>query len=1853
MTRNNLGEHMAWLLNAIRESPPTGPQLPAATDSLGHGQPFISFAAESSTPDLGTQPTRATKSKSSNSTFPSTISSTISSTSTPTSGPRSRPRAQPLPTTTTPFTPLESAKPTSNPRETDKGSARINESNRLPSAKKSKRPTLLTKQQPLPTPAPASGTTPIGPLQSAYSASLVREPRFAPEPSRARPQSPPPSAYKSGSTRAAGQPVDFIELDDDIFSDPFDLAGTGDHDGSSSVSVFGEDKRLWREDFAERPAPVSNPKNRSKMADMVLSPASPVKNEFDDAENEFPDIEDLIPPSSILRSAVKQRASSVPAGADSPRSRTTTKPGFLRRDDAEYRKENRLDGRTDRPSSSEPAVGLRPASPRSTPMTAAAEVSDAATSSRKRKTPSSPTPAAYEQPPEVGPSPCRNAKRTRHDVVLDSDDEINVPSTCHSATGGETSFVSSGSHQLPDESECMDIDIPSSITEPSPKISQHSGRPLATSAEQATAKLSREDIGEERPSDEPSEDPQAGGSPRGSCDSEIGRNKHVVGLFLERPSVLEDKIRFINDQLRRNKEQYTQCLRDNAPREQREQVRNARNDLVQKQKALEALKAEHQAYKELCSKREELLVELGNAFEEGLDTAEDEAQLDLLSEQVRAKEVALTKSLIAAGIDDLDFLKDPNDSIAAPDSPVTPVVFATQPSRRLGSKGLSDRGADIPEYNSQVVLQTQQPSQSRTCSTESTTLVTNHNTLSTAASFSQTPGSARQGSLSASNAESRTTLAAASDDGNGRTADGSRTASGRSSGSYVPSAAEIVREPSRLMLSKPDKTPGKNMRTYGSEYIDDFSDDEMMLAAANSFEQQQSMLSAGASRARSPALESSGNPSTPVRKRPAARIAAPQQPKAKIDSELMKFPWSADVRRALKDRFRMTGFRRNQLEAINATLAGKDAFVLMPTGGGKSLCYQLPAMVNSGKTRGVTLVISPLLSLMNDQVAHLRRLNILAATFNGTISAALRNHILGAFHQPHPEHHIQLLYVTPEMITNSPAFRKGVQLLYQKGKLARIVIDEAHCVSHWGHDFRPDYKALGEFRRGFPGVPVMALTATATKNVMADIKHNLDMENCEVFTQSFNRPNIFYQVIYKQARFIQGMGELIKERFPGQCGIVYTLSRKSAEGTAQALASKHGIKARYYHAQMDPQSKLEVQEQWQAGEIHVVVATIAFGMGIDKPNVRFVIHQSLPKSLEGYYQETGRAGRDGKPSECILYFAYHDIPALRRMINEDKDKDKDEKERQLQMLNRMVNYCETSHTCRRVQILRYFGEKFDPADCKNMCDNCASGSTNEEPPVMEDFTECAVALLTAVQGQKQVTLGKLVEIVTGSKNVGQHTGAPGFLLCKGMKNHEVQRVVMALHDEDALADCQETALSNGIPITNFKLGKNAYQYLKEGRRLRLEVRKKDLSTLVEETTPGRRRRKGRKAKENEGLEEPFDASRARRAPPSTNVSSPVSGFSRKRKATSVTEMAVDEEDEDDSMVFDQTDGEEAPFAHQPPSRRPPPRRRQQTLDELGPPISRDPRLEEAGLDEIHQDIVQAFVERAHQVEEELRNRHGLRRALFTEQQYREMAIRWTTTVAAMYTIRGIDKSRVDQYGAKFAALVQQFLREYREMMGRAPQPAASFPAPPASSSAAEMAPRRKSKRDVVDLISDDEEPEVDRCRPPLLTRRSEAEADEEEDDDDSERGEEGSDGEYPEGEEDFSTSRYFRRDAAGQAAPPDRPDPAAVEQWHRRFEELRRSKAPRPSNDNESGSGGSSVGWRGGRRPGYFRARSGRSGSSRGGGGGGGGGASKRRGSAGRQAGGGDSSTAGSRARSAAGSKRPGGQGNSVPSMPY
>lgn len=505
----------------------------------------------------------------------------------------------------------------------------------------------------------------------------------------------------------------------------------------------------------------------------------------------------------------------------------------------------------------------------------------------------------------------------------------------------------------------------------------------------------------------------------------------------------------------------------------------------------------------------------------------------------------------------------------------------------------------------------------------------------------------------------------------------------------------------------------------------------------------------------------------------------------------MQHPWSRDVKTAMRERFHLRGFRPNQLEAINATLSGKDTFVLMPTGGGKSLCYQLPSIVKSGKTRGVTVVISPLLSLMQDQVAHLQKLKIQALFINGEVTAAHRKLVMDSLRDPQVEKYIELLYITPEMITKSQALISALRDLYRRAKLARIVIDEAHCVSQWGHDFRPDYKALGDVRSQFAGIPVMALTATATENVKVDVIHNLGIVNCEVLTQSFNRPNLTYEVRSKgKAKdVLESIADTIKTVYNNQSGIIYCLSRKNCESIAESLRKLHNIEAHHYHAGMDPTEKNTVQREWQAGKYNVIVATIAFGMGIDKPDVRFVIHHTIPKSLEGYYQETGRAGRDGKRSGCYLYYGYQDTSALKRMID-DGEGSWEQKERQRQMLRTVVGFCENKSDCRRVQVLSYFNEPFKSEDCNGACDNCNSKSSFESKD-FSSYAVVAIALVGRIEHQN-VTLLHCVDVLRGSKtkkilDLG-HVNLREYGAASDLERGDVERLFYRLLSEDALAE---------------------------------------------------------------------------------------------------------------------------------------------------------------------------------------------------------------------------------------------------------------------------------------------------------------------------------------------------------------------------------------------------------------------------------------------------------------------------------
>ncbi len=391
----------------------------------------------------------------------------------------------------------------------------------------------------------------------------------------------------------------------------------------------------------------------------------------------------------------------------------------------------------------------------------------------------------------------------------------------------------------------------------------------------------------------------------------------------------------------------------------------------------------------------------------------------------------------------------------------------------------------------------------------------------------------------------------------------------------------------------------------------------------------------------------------------------------------------------LKSFFGFDGFKGNQEKIIKSLLAGQDTFVIMPTGGGKSLCYQLPALLSEG----TAIVVSPLIALMKNQVDAIRGFSnesgiahFLNSSLNKGDIAQVKKDVLSG--------KTKLLYIAPETLTKEDNIN-----FFKEFKISFFAIDEAHCISEWGHDFRPEYRRLRPIIDAVGSVPVMALTATATPKVQQDIQKNLGMMTAQVYKSSFNRDNLYYDVRPKQ-NVIKEIIKYIKQN-QGKSGIVYCLSRKKVEEIAEAL-KVNGIKAAPYHAGLDAKERAKTQDGFLMEDLNVIVATIAFGMGIDKPDVRFVIHHDIPKSLEGYYQETGRAGRDGGEGKCVTFYSYEDILKLEKFM---KDKPVAEQEIGKQMLAETAAFAETS-SCRRKFILHYFGEEFDEQRCNGMCDNC-------------------------------------------------------------------------------------------------------------------------------------------------------------------------------------------------------------------------------------------------------------------------------------------------------------------------------------------------------------------------------------------------------------------------------------------------------------------------------------------------------------------------------------------------------------------
>ena len=466
----------------------------------------------------------------------------------------------------------------------------------------------------------------------------------------------------------------------------------------------------------------------------------------------------------------------------------------------------------------------------------------------------------------------------------------------------------------------------------------------------------------------------------------------------------------------------------------------------------------------------------------------------------------------------------------------------------------------------------------------------------------------------------------------------------------------------------------------------------------------------------------------------------------------------------LKQIFGFSSFRPNQEGIVEALLENRDVFAVMPTGGGKSLCYQLPAHMREG----LCVVVSPLISLMKDQVDAAKANGLDAEFLNSSLSPKERYRVFQAL----DNHQLDLLYVSPERFA-MPEFMATLK----KARVSFFAIDEAHCISEWGHDFRPDYLSLSMIVKHFPKVAVAAFTATATHKVSDDIVNKLGLRNPHLTRASFDRPNLFYQVVPKESLDLQIL-EFLHER-QGESGIIYRTTRKSVESTAEFL-QEQGIRALAYHAGLTPKQRKENQDRFNRDEVHVIVATIAFGMGIDKSNVRFVLHGDLPKNMEGYYQETGRAGRDGEPAYCRLFFSRGDMIRIRYFI--DQTEDPHERQVAEKQLFQMVRFAE-ANICRRKSILGYFGEDYPKANCKT-CDICMGDVERV------DATVPAQKIMSAIyrSGQKFGAV-HIADIVVGAKTQKMRQLGHDQLKTYGAGKDEDKKYWRRMIDQLLAQDC--------------------------------------------------------------------------------------------------------------------------------------------------------------------------------------------------------------------------------------------------------------------------------------------------------------------------------------------------------------------------------------------------------------------------------------------------------------------------------
>ncbi|UNU23733.1 DNA helicase RecQ [Microcoleus vaginatus] len=504
------------------------------------------------------------------------------------------------------------------------------------------------------------------------------------------------------------------------------------------------------------------------------------------------------------------------------------------------------------------------------------------------------------------------------------------------------------------------------------------------------------------------------------------------------------------------------------------------------------------------------------------------------------------------------------------------------------------------------------------------------------------------------------------------------------------------------------------------------------------------------------------------------------------------------LEQALKHFFGYDSFRPGQQEIVEAALQKRDMMIVMPTGGGKSLCFQLPALLKPG----LTVVVSPLIALMQDQVEALQDNGIGATFLNSTLSSQETRSRETAI----LEGKIKLLYVAPERLLGE-RFLPFLDIVANKLGISAFAIDEAHCVSEWGHDFRPEYRQMQRVRDRYPDIPIMGLTATATERVRQDIIQQLTLRNPYIHVASFNRPNLYYEVRPKTKHSFAEVLQIIQKK--GGSGIIYCLSRKKVDEVAYKL-QQSGIQALPYHAGMNDVDRATNQTRFIRDDVQVMVATIAFGMGINKPDVRFVIHYDLPKNLEGYYQESGRAGRDNEPAHCSLFFGYGDVKMIDYIIEQKPDPQEQRIARQ--QLRRVINYAESTD-CRRTIQLSYFGDSF-PGNC-GTCDNCC----NQKP--VEDWTIEAMKFLSCVaRCQEKFGMNHIIDVLRGSKNQKilqyQHHQLSTYGIGKDRSAEEWKKLSRTLLNQGLLDE-----KTDGFPI--LKLNEKSWEIMKRQRTVEIAI----------------------------------------------------------------------------------------------------------------------------------------------------------------------------------------------------------------------------------------------------------------------------------------------------------------------------------------------------------------------------------------------------------------------------------------------